>query len=57
MELEKLSYMARITKLSKKLLREVEGICRAFFFWKGLSEFGGPGLVAWEKVCTGKKYR
>ncbi|XP_062118799.1 uncharacterized protein LOC133832476 [Humulus lupulus] len=39
--------------LEKMLLRDIEAICRAFL-WKGLAESQGPGLVAWNSVCTPK---
>ena len=42
-------YWAQITILPKKLLKEVEAICRAFL-WKGIDGYGGPGLVAWNLV-------
>ncbi|XP_062100053.1 uncharacterized protein LOC133805923 [Humulus lupulus] len=40
--------------LPKKLLRDVEAICRAFL-WKGMTYSSGPGLVAWNNVCLPKK--
>ncbi|XP_060973953.1 uncharacterized protein LOC133039141 [Cannabis sativa] len=48
------SYWAQITILSKKLLKDVESMCRAFL-WKGMTTNSGPGLVAWQQICAPKK--
>ncbi|XP_062075816.1 uncharacterized protein LOC133779936 [Humulus lupulus] len=48
------SYWAQIMILPKRLLRDVEAICRAFL-WKGLAGSNSPGLVAWHHVCSPKK--
>ncbi|XP_062100242.1 uncharacterized protein LOC133806128 [Humulus lupulus] len=47
------SYWAQIMILPKKLLRDVEAICRAFL-WKGTSDTHGHGLIAWENLCLSK---
>uniref|UniRef100_A0A803Q9P7 Reverse transcriptase n=1 Tax=Cannabis sativa TaxID=3483 RepID=A0A803Q9P7_CANSA len=41
------AYWAQILLLPKKLLKEIEAICRSFL-WKGIQAGAGPGLVAWE---------
>uniref|UniRef100_A0A803P117 Reverse transcriptase domain-containing protein n=1 Tax=Cannabis sativa TaxID=3483 RepID=A0A803P117_CANSA len=48
------SYWAQITILPKKLLKDVESMCRAFL-WKGMTTNSGPGLVAWQQICAPKK--
>ncbi|XP_062104186.1 uncharacterized protein LOC133815351 [Humulus lupulus] len=47
------SYWAQIMILPKKLLKDVEAICRAFL-WKGTSVSHIPGLIAWENICLSK---
>ncbi|XP_062104076.1 uncharacterized protein LOC133815236 [Humulus lupulus] len=47
------SYWAQIMILPKKLLKEVEAICRAFL-WKGISDTHLPGLIAWENICVSR---
>lgn len=49
------SYWAQITILPKKMLQEVERICRAFL-WKGVYSYDGSGPVAWSKLCVEKKF-
>uniref|UniRef100_A0A803PZ58 Uncharacterized protein n=1 Tax=Cannabis sativa TaxID=3483 RepID=A0A803PZ58_CANSA len=44
------SYWCQILKLPKKVINEIESICRAFL-WKGQYMMQGAGLVAWENVC------
>ncbi|XP_062114689.1 uncharacterized protein LOC133825809 [Humulus lupulus] len=48
------SYWAQIMILPKRLLRDVEAVCRAYL-WKGLAGSNSPGLVAWHHVCSPKK--
>ncbi|XP_062094321.1 uncharacterized protein LOC133800379 [Humulus lupulus] len=40
----------QIMILPKKLLRDVEALCRAFL-WKGTSDTHGHGLIAWDHLC------
>ncbi|XP_062094157.1 uncharacterized protein LOC133800218 [Humulus lupulus] len=47
------SYWAQIMTLPKKLLRDIEATCRAFL-WKGMVEYLGPSLVAWNNICLPK---
>ncbi|XP_062110644.1 uncharacterized protein LOC133822358 [Humulus lupulus] len=47
------SYWAQIMVLPKKLLKDIEAICRAFL-WKGVADSHSPGAVAWSTVCTPK---
>ncbi|XP_062114229.1 uncharacterized protein LOC133825280 [Humulus lupulus] len=47
------SYWAQIMILPKKLIKDVEAICRAFL-WKGISESHLPGLIAWEYTCASR---
>ncbi|XP_062117442.1 uncharacterized protein LOC133831237 [Humulus lupulus] len=47
------SYWAQIMILPKKLLKDVEAICRAFL-WKGISDSHIPGLIAWENICVSR---
>ncbi|KAM6543393.1 hypothetical protein CsatB_007840 [Cannabis sativa] len=47
------TYWAQIMILPKKLLKDIEAICRAYL-WKGSQSMMGAGLVAWEHVCTPK---
>ncbi|XP_062075087.1 uncharacterized protein LOC133779106 [Humulus lupulus] len=48
------SYWAQIMIVPKRLLRDVEDVCRAYL-WKGLAGSNSPGLVAWHHVCLPKK--
>ncbi|KAM6557636.1 hypothetical protein CsatB_004655 [Cannabis sativa] len=48
------TYWNQIMKLPRKVITELEAICRAFL-WNGQSMMQGAGLVAWEKVCSPKK--
>uniref|UniRef100_A0A803QDE1 Reverse transcriptase domain-containing protein n=1 Tax=Cannabis sativa TaxID=3483 RepID=A0A803QDE1_CANSA len=47
------AYWAQMLLLPKKLLKEIEAICRSFL-WKGIQAGAGPGLVAWEQVYLPK---
>ncbi|XP_062103957.1 uncharacterized protein LOC133815089 [Humulus lupulus] len=47
------SYWAQIMILPKRILKEIDAICRAFL-WRGMSDNVGPGLVAWHTVCNSK---
>lgn len=47
------SYWAHVAILPTKLLKEVESVCRCFL-WKGVSDYAGPGLVAWKDICMPK---
>uniref|UniRef100_A0A803P4J5 CCHC-type domain-containing protein n=1 Tax=Cannabis sativa TaxID=3483 RepID=A0A803P4J5_CANSA len=47
------TYWAQIMILPKKLLKDIEAICRSYL-WKGTQMSMGPGLVAWEHVCLPK---
>uniref|UniRef100_A0A803PWX2 Reverse transcriptase domain-containing protein n=1 Tax=Cannabis sativa TaxID=3483 RepID=A0A803PWX2_CANSA len=47
------TYWAQIMILPKKLLKDIEAICRSYL-WKGTQMMMGPGLVAWEHVCAPK---
>uniref|UniRef100_A0A803QNG3 Reverse transcriptase zinc-binding domain-containing protein n=1 Tax=Cannabis sativa TaxID=3483 RepID=A0A803QNG3_CANSA len=47
------TYWSQIMKLPRKVITELESICRAFL-WKGQSMMQGAGLVAWEKVVNAK---
>uniref|UniRef100_A0A803PH97 Reverse transcriptase domain-containing protein n=1 Tax=Cannabis sativa TaxID=3483 RepID=A0A803PH97_CANSA len=47
------SYWCQILKLPKKVIQELEAICRAFL-WKGQHIMQGAGNVAWSKVCQPK---
>ncbi|XP_062073580.1 uncharacterized protein LOC133777843 [Humulus lupulus] len=50
------SYWAQIMIFPKKLLRDIEAICRAFL-WKGMADSQGPSLVAWNNICLPKAAR
>lgn len=50
------SYWAQLTILPKRMIQEVEAICRDFL-WKGIAGYEGPGLVAWSKLCVMKSQR
>ncbi|XP_062117765.1 uncharacterized protein LOC133831475 [Humulus lupulus] len=47
------SYWAQIMILPKRILKEIDAICRAFL-WRGMSDNAGPGLVAWHTICNSK---
>ncbi|XP_030478196.2 uncharacterized protein LOC115695257 [Cannabis sativa] len=47
------SYCCQILKLPKKVIHEIEAICRAFS-WKGQFMMQGAGLLAWDKVCQSR---
>ncbi|XP_062075373.1 uncharacterized protein LOC133779427 [Humulus lupulus] len=47
------SYWAQIMVLPRKLLKDIDAICRAFL-WKGVAEAHGPGTVAWSTICSPK---
>lgn len=46
-------YWSQVFIIPKKVLREVESICRAFL-WTGKYYSGKPGHVAWSNVCIPK---
>ncbi|XP_062075600.1 uncharacterized protein LOC133779685 [Humulus lupulus] len=47
------SYWAQLMILPKKLLRDVEALCRAFL-WKGSLDTHSHGLIAWDHLCLSK---
>uniref|UniRef100_A0A803PG06 Reverse transcriptase zinc-binding domain-containing protein n=1 Tax=Cannabis sativa TaxID=3483 RepID=A0A803PG06_CANSA len=47
-------YWSQIMVLPKKVIKEIEGICRSFL-WTGKSLMEGAGAVGWEKLCYPKK--
>ncbi|KAM6552851.1 hypothetical protein CsatB_013613 [Cannabis sativa] len=47
------TYWSQILVLPKKVIVEIERICRSFL-WKGSNSMTGAGAVAWEKVCHSK---
>uniref|UniRef100_A0A803QNY4 Reverse transcriptase zinc-binding domain-containing protein n=1 Tax=Cannabis sativa TaxID=3483 RepID=A0A803QNY4_CANSA len=47
------TYWAQISILPKKLLKDIEAVCRSFL-WKGTQETSSPGLVAWDNICQTK---
>uniref|UniRef100_A0A803P3M4 Uncharacterized protein n=1 Tax=Cannabis sativa TaxID=3483 RepID=A0A803P3M4_CANSA len=48
------TYWSQILVLPKKVISEIESICRSFL-WKGTCYSIGPGSVAWETLCKPKK--
>lgn len=46
-------YWSHVFIIPKKVLNEVESICRAFL-WSGEYFSRKPGYVAWDKVCLPK---
>ncbi|KAM6568714.1 hypothetical protein CsatB_016699 [Cannabis sativa] len=47
------TYWSQILVLPKKVVAEIERICRSFL-WKGSNNMLGAGAVAWNKVCLSK---
>ncbi|XP_062118628.1 uncharacterized protein LOC133832277 [Humulus lupulus] len=47
------SYWSQIMLLPKKLLKEIEAICRAFL-WNGQQMMAGAGQIAWDSICKPK---
>uniref|UniRef100_A0A803QGH1 Reverse transcriptase domain-containing protein n=1 Tax=Cannabis sativa TaxID=3483 RepID=A0A803QGH1_CANSA len=47
-------YWSQILILPKKVIKEIESICRSFL-WSGRSNMNGPGNIAWEHLCKSKK--
>ncbi|KAM6592908.1 hypothetical protein CsatA_000611 [Cannabis sativa] len=47
------TYWSQILVLPKKVVAEIERICRSFL-WKGSNNMLGAGAVAWDKVCLSK---
>lgn len=47
------AYWSQVMILPRKILKNIEAICRAFL-WKGQATFQGAGAVAWDEVCKGK---
>ncbi|KAM6576991.1 hypothetical protein CsatB_028828 [Cannabis sativa] len=47
------SYWSQIMILPKKIIKDIEQICRAYL-WRGHHTTTGPGLIAWESVCQPK---
>ncbi|XP_062085554.1 uncharacterized protein LOC133791650 [Humulus lupulus] len=47
------SYWAQIMILPKKVMKDIDAICRAFL-WRGMSDNVGPRLVAWLNICNNK---
>ncbi|XP_062114657.1 uncharacterized protein LOC133825771 [Humulus lupulus] len=50
------SYWSQIMLLPKKLLKEIEAICRAFL-WNGQQMMTGAGQIAWDSICKPKAAR
>ncbi|XP_062093543.1 uncharacterized protein LOC133799553 [Humulus lupulus] len=48
------SYWSQIVVLPKRMFSRINEICRAFL-WKGVTNYGGMGSVAWDDVCKRKK--
>uniref|UniRef100_A0A803QHT0 Reverse transcriptase domain-containing protein n=1 Tax=Cannabis sativa TaxID=3483 RepID=A0A803QHT0_CANSA len=53
-EVQQLLVLSGFQQQPKKILKNIEAICRAFL-WKGQATFQGGGAVAWEDVCQSKK--
>lgn len=49
------TYWCHFLILPKSIIKSIIGVCRAFL-WKGKEDFGGPGAVAWDKICLPKAY-
>uniref|UniRef100_A0A803Q327 Reverse transcriptase zinc-binding domain-containing protein n=1 Tax=Cannabis sativa TaxID=3483 RepID=A0A803Q327_CANSA len=47
------AYWCQMLILPKKVIRQLESICKAFL-WKGQACTIGPGLIAWESLCQSK---
>uniref|UniRef100_A0A803PHP5 Reverse transcriptase domain-containing protein n=1 Tax=Cannabis sativa TaxID=3483 RepID=A0A803PHP5_CANSA len=47
-------YWSQVLILPKKVIKEIESICRSFL-WSGRSTMNGPGNIAWEQLCKSKK--
>ena len=47
------NYWSQITIIPKRVLKDINNICRAFL-WKANGNYDGPGAVAWESVCKPK---
>uniref|UniRef100_A0A803QQP2 Reverse transcriptase zinc-binding domain-containing protein n=1 Tax=Cannabis sativa TaxID=3483 RepID=A0A803QQP2_CANSA len=47
------SYWSQIMVLPKKVISEIEAICRSFL-WSGSHQLKGVAAVAWRNVCKGK---
>ncbi|XP_062104126.1 uncharacterized protein LOC133815286 [Humulus lupulus] len=47
------SYWSQIMLLPKKLLKEIDAICRAFL-WKGQQMMTGAGQISWDSICKPK---
>ncbi|XP_030478100.1 uncharacterized protein LOC115695150 [Cannabis sativa] len=48
------AYWSQMIIMPKKILKNIEAICRAFL-WKGQATFYGAGAVAWGDVCQQRK--
>ncbi|XP_030511094.2 uncharacterized protein LOC115725649 [Cannabis sativa] len=48
------TYWSQILILPKKVIKELESICRSFL-WTGKNNMNGPNNIAWEKLCKTKK--
>ena len=46
-------FWCQIFILSKKILKEVQGLCRSYL-WTGKAQLSRNALVSWEKVCFPK---
>uniref|UniRef100_A0A803PBA4 Uncharacterized protein n=1 Tax=Cannabis sativa TaxID=3483 RepID=A0A803PBA4_CANSA len=47
------TYWSQVMLLPKKVIKEIEAICRAYL-WKGQSMFQGAGAISWDNVCETK---
>ncbi|XP_060968675.1 uncharacterized protein LOC115710717 [Cannabis sativa] len=47
------AYWSQVMLLPKKVIKEIEAICRAYL-WKGQSMFQGAGAISWDNVCETK---
>ena len=47
------NYWSQIVLLPNRIISGIYRVCRAFL-WRGSAEFGGPGVLAWDKFCQPK---
>uniref|UniRef100_A0A803PCI5 Reverse transcriptase zinc-binding domain-containing protein n=1 Tax=Cannabis sativa TaxID=3483 RepID=A0A803PCI5_CANSA len=48
------TYWSQILILPKKVIKDIESICRSFL-WTQKSNMNGPGSIAWDNLCKSKK--
>ncbi|XP_062115678.1 uncharacterized protein LOC133829870 [Humulus lupulus] len=48
------SYWSQLFLIPKRILKEINAICRAFL-WHGTTTCSSPGGVAWERICRPKR--